>query len=131
MKKIALHFLCASMLFFLSAAAHSQLKKPEQLVKFKKEEYDIGKITEGLLVNVDLDFDNISEEPVEIESVMPPCGCTIVERPSGAIARGKSGKIKVQFTAHGTGSFQKNVIIKLVGAARPLVINIRGEVLNE
>jgi hypothetical protein len=81
-------FFCAFLSLILSAAT-AQEKKPEDFVKFKQNSKDFGKIKQGQPVSFEFVFDNISNEDLVIEEVLPPCSCTIVSKPEGKIVKGK------------------------------------------
>jgi hypothetical protein len=114
----------------LSTAVFSQAKKAEEFVDFKEKVYDFGKIKQGVPVNHEFAFTNISDKPVVIESATASCGCTTPTWPQAPIAKGKSDKIKAGFNAAAPGAFTKQITIKVSGAEQPLVVTIKGEVLN-
>lgn len=91
-------FLLILITIIVQTQLFSQSKKAENYVKFKQKEYDFGKIKQGSVVSFDFLFDNISEETVTIESVTASCGCMIPYKPESAITKGKSEKIKAEFT---------------------------------
>jgi hypothetical protein len=123
-------YLLTVFLLFLGMVIFAQNQKPENIIRFKKNEYDVGKIKQGVPVTIDLDFDNISDGAVDVESVMAPCGCTITEKPTTSTSRGKSGKIKVEFHPIQTGHFERKITVKLVGVIRPMYVSIMGEVMD-
>ena len=115
---------------FLSTAVFSQSKKAEELVDFKEKVYDFGKIKQGVPVNHEFQFTNISDKPVVIESATASCGCTTPSWPQAPVAKGKTDKVKAGFNAAAPGAFTKQITIKVAGVAQPTVITIKGEVLN-
>lgn len=117
-------------LMLLSTAVFSQSKKAEELVDFKEKVYDFGKIKQGVPVNHEFAFTNVSDKPVVIESATASCGCTTPAWPQAPVAKGKSDKIKAGFNAAAPGAFTKQITIKVSGAEQPLVVTIKGEVLN-
>lgn len=121
--------LALSVMLF-STAVFSQAKKAEDLVNFKEKVYDFGKIKQGVPVNHDFEFSNISDKPVVIESATASCGCTTPTWPQAPIAKGKADKVKAGFNAAAPGAFTKQVTIKVAGADQPLVVTIKGEVLT-
>jgi hypothetical protein len=114
----------------LSTAVFAQSKKAEELVNFKEKVYDFGKIKQGVPVNHDFEFTNVSDKPVVIESATASCGCTTPTWPQAPVAKGKSDKVKAGFNAAAPGAFTKQVTIKVAGAEQPLTVTIKGEVLS-
>ena len=126
MKKL---FLFATVLL-ASAGVFAQVKKAEEVVKFKEVTYDFGKIKQGSPVTHEFAFTNISNSPVIIESAVPSCGCTTPVKPEGAIGKGKDDKITAGFNAAAAGPFNKSITIKVAGVDQPLQLKITGEVLT-
>jgi hypothetical protein len=120
--------LALSVMLF-STAVFSQSKKAEDFVTFKEKVYDFGKIKQGVPVNHEFEFTNISDKPVVIESATASCGCTTPTWPQAPIAKGKSDKLKAGFNAAAPGAFTKQITVKVAGAEQPVVITIKGEVL--
>jgi hypothetical protein len=121
-------FLALSVMF-ISTAVFSQTKADE-LVTFKEKVYDFGKIKQGVPVTHDFEFTNVSDKPVVIESAVASCGCTTPTWPQAPVAKGKSDKVKAGFNAAASGSFTKQITVKVAGADAPTVLTIKGEVLN-
>ena len=121
--------LALSVMLF-STAVFSQASKAEDLVSFKEKVYDFGKIKQGVPVNHDFEFTNVSSKPVVIESATASCGCTTPTWPQAPVAKGKADKVKAGFNAAAPGAFTKQVTIKVAGADQPLVVTIKGEVLS-
>jgi hypothetical protein len=120
--------LALSVMFF-TTAAFSQVKA-DALVNFKETTHDFGKIKQGVPVNYEFAFTNVSSKPVVIESATASCGCTTPTWPQAPIAQGKSDKLKAGFNAAAPGSFTKQITVKIAGAQTPLILTIKGEVLN-
>lgn len=121
--------LALSVMLF-STAVFSQTKKAEELVDFKEKVYDFGKIKQGVPVTHDFAFTNISDKPVIIENATASCGCTTPSWPQAPVAKGKTDKVKAGFNAAAPGVFTKQITIKVAGAQQPMVLTIKGEVLN-
>lgn len=114
----------------ISTAVFSQSKKAEDLVSFKEKVYDFGKIKQGVPVNHDFEFSNVSDKPVVIESATASCGCTTPTWPQAPVAKGKTDKVKAGFNAAAPGAFTKQVTVKVAGVDQPLTLTIKGEVLS-
>ncbi len=121
--------LALSVMLF-STSVFSQAAKADDLVDFKEKVYDFGKIKQGVPVNHEFMFTNVSDKPVVIENATASCGCTTPTWPQAPIAKGKTDKVKAGFNAAAPGAFTKQITIKVAGAQQPTVITIKGEVLN-
>jgi hypothetical protein len=104
--------------------------KAEDLVKFKETVHDFGKIKQGVPVTYDFVFKNVSPKTVVIESATASCGCTTPVKPEQPIAKGKTDKIKAGFNAAAPSPFDKTIYVKVAGAAQPMELKIKGEVLS-
>jgi len=113
-----------------TAAPATPVVKGEDLIKFKESVHDFRKIKQGVPVTYDFVFTNISKQTVVIESATASCGCTTPVKPEQPIAKGKSDKIKAGFNAASPSPFDKTIYVKVAGAAQPMEIKIKGEVLS-
>ena len=113
-----------------AAAPATPVVKGEDLIKFKETVHDFGKIKQGVPVTYDFVFKNVSSKTVVIESATASCGCTTPVKPEQPIAKGKSDKIKAGFNAASPSPFDKTIYVKVAGAAQPMEIKIKGEVLS-
>ncbi|MGN6436320.1 MAG: DUF1573 domain-containing protein [Agriterribacter sp.] len=104
--------------------------KAESLVNFKEKKHDFGKIKQGVPVNYEFAFQNISDKPVIIENSWASCGCTTPTWPQQPVAKGKNSTIKAGFNAAAAGQFDKTVYVKVQGIDAPLELKITGEVLS-
>ncbi|MFM7840184.1 MAG: DUF1573 domain-containing protein [Chitinophagaceae bacterium] len=129
MKKL---FVAVGMFLFTASAVLAQdaQKKAEELVKFKEISYNFGKIKQGVPVNHDFPFSNISSTAVVVESANASCGCTTPTWPKAPILKDKSDKITAGFNAAAPGPFNKSIYVKIAGTSAPVELKISGEVLN-
>lgn len=97
---------------------------------FKTVKHSFGKIKQNVPVTTTFTFTNTSDKPVVIENATADCGCTSPEYPKGAIAKGKSGTIKVSYNAANIGAFTKMVHVKIAGINQPIDLTIDGEVVS-
>lgn len=128
MKKLLLSVgivLCA-----VSVFAQEAQKKAEEMVKFKEITYNFGKIKQGVPVNHEFAFSNISDKAIVIESASASCGCTTPTWPKAPIMKDKADKITAGFNAAAPGPFNKSIYVKVAGASAPYELKITGEVLN-
>jgi hypothetical protein len=114
-------------LLFLIASFQAFAQSP---AKFTKIKHDFSKIKQNIPVTCSFTFKNISNKPLIIESAVAGCGCTTPDYPKQPIAKGKEGTIKVTYNAANPGAFTKDVTVKFVNIAEPVVLNIIGEVIE-
>ncbi len=74
---------------------------------------DLGKVTEGQVVEVSWRFKNTGNKPLIIVNTSASCGCTIAEKPEQPIAPGEESVIKAKFDSKGRpeGEQRKEVYI--------------------
>ncbi|MDF3077423.1 MAG: hypothetical protein K0S09_1312 [Sphingobacteriaceae bacterium] len=125
MKRIMI--LCAVVLGFTAMTAMQTDNTPE--FKFEKETHDFGKIPQGKPVTVELAFTNIGEQPLIISAVEPTCGCTIADYTKTPVLKGKSGSIKLTYSAAAPGAFTKGITVKSNAKTPVKVLYIKGEVV--
>jgi hypothetical protein len=104
---------------------------PSQTIKFKESKHDFGKIKQGTPVTYDFTFQNMSNQPVVIESATASCGCTTPIWPKAPVSKNKSDKVSAGFNAAAAGPFDKTIFVKVAGVEQPMELKITGEVLNE
>lgn len=80
------------------------------VIKFDKDVYDFGKITEGEKVSYDFTFTNRGSTPLIISNATATCGCTVPEVPKEPVAPGATSKIKVVFSSAGKMGLQDKVV---------------------
>ncbi len=117
----------AALLFGFAVMAQ---KKADNVIKFKKEVHDFGKIKQGIPVTTEFMFTNISNEPVVIESATASCGCTTPVKPEAPVMAGAENKIVAGFNAASPQVFEKSIYIKIVGVTETKEVRIKGEVLD-
>ena len=110
--------------------AQTDVKKADEVIKFKEMKHDFGKIKQGVPVTYDFVFTNVGEAPAIIENASASCGCTTPAWPQQPIMKGKSDKIKAGFNAAAPGVFEKGIFVKVKGYDYPVEIKITGEVLS-
>lgn len=122
------------LLFSLTAILVTTLaiaqKKAEDVVKFKTDVIDMGKIPQGTPATVTFVVTNISKDPLIIENASPTCGCTIGDYTKEPILPGKEGKITATYNAANLNAFEKHMNVKFAGVDEIKSITLKGEVLN-
>ncbi len=105
-------------------------KKLSDVVEFKSETIDLGKIKVQNPTTATFIVVNKGTEPLVIEQANPTCGCTIGDYTKSPIAPGKEGWIKATYNAANIGSFDKHMTVKFAGFDETKSITIKGEVLS-
>ncbi|MDD2793270.1 MAG: DUF1573 domain-containing protein [Sediminibacterium sp.] len=99
-------------------------------IRFIETKHSFGKIKKNVPATYTFTFTNNATKPVAIEFANAECGCTTPIYPKTAIARGKSGTIRVTYNAATVGTFKKNVDVKFAHSNQPYTLTIDGEVVE-
>jgi hypothetical protein len=93
---------------------HARLVAPEPVHEF-------GSVDQGAVVRHEFRFLNAGNDPLEIDEVTAPCGCTAAVLPESIIAPGEEGSIEVAFdTAGFRGRKAKSVFVSTNDPVQPL-----------
>lgn len=100
-------------------------------IRFERELYDFGKITQGEKVEYTYNFTNTGEVPLVIASVKASCGCTVADGwPKEPLAPGEKGSIPVTFdSANKKGHQSKSITVLTNAEPKTRVLYIEGEVV--
>jgi hypothetical protein len=109
--------------------------KKRPIIAFNVMVHDFGTMKEGDVVNYVFTFTNKGNEPLIVEEVEQPCGCTIPSWSKAPVMPGKTGEIKVIFNSNERpGVFRKTLAVKSNVPAKlnePLLLMIKGTVLTK
>ena len=72
---------------------------------------NLGKITEGQVLQIHFRFKNTGDHPLVIKSVQPSCGCTVANFPKEPIPPGAEGEITGAFDSNGRSDLQSKDIL--------------------
>lgn len=117
-------------LFALVSTSLFAQKKSDDVAKFSTDNFDFGKIKQGIPATATITVTNISNEPLIIDQAAPSCGCTVSEYTKEPIAPGKTGTIKAVFNAASLGPINKTITVKFANADDIKYIKLSGEVLD-
>lgn len=92
--------------------------------------YDFGQVKKGVPVSHDFEFTNPAGQDILITKVTASCGCTVTDYTKDAVAPGKSGFVKATYNAAKTGAFTKTVTVHHNGSETPIILTIKGEVVE-
>ena len=80
----------------------------DQILKFKNDNFDFGKISFGQPATYTIEFTNISKDTLALVNARPGCGCTTPNfKPNEKIAPGKMGQVQITFNGSAMGSFTR------------------------
>ncbi|MBC8109464.1 MAG: DUF1573 domain-containing protein [Verrucomicrobia bacterium] len=124
------------MLFASAVYAQTPVKtvattKPaaNSVLTFKESTKDIGKVEYNKPVTVEFAFTNTGKTPLVINDVQPSCGCTRGDFTKEPVAPGKSGIIKLIYSANHVGPVNKSATVTSNSATPSTTIFIKGEVI--
>lgn len=81
------------------------------VITFEETVHDFGTIIQGTQVQHRFKFTNTGNAPLVIVDATSSCGCTVPEKPTGAIAPGETGELLVKFNGSGANQVSKTVTI--------------------
>ncbi len=122
-----------TLLFAVFALVSTSLfaqEKADNVAQFSTENFNFGKIKQGVPATATITVTNISKEPLIIDQAAPSCGCTVSEYTKEPIAPGKTGTIKAVFNAAALGPINKTITVKFANATDVKFIKLSGEVLD-
>ena len=98
-------------------------------IKWENENFDFGKIKQGIPATHEFKFTNTGKAPLVITEAKASCGCTTPDWTRTPVAPGATGYIKATFNAGVTGPFNKSVTVYANIQSGVAVILFKGEVL--
>ncbi|MBL4654055.1 MAG: DUF1573 domain-containing protein [Flavobacteriales bacterium] len=99
-------------------------------MKFEKDLFDFGKISQGEKVSFSYTFKNTGDADLVITSAQGSCGCTVPTWPKEPIKAGETGTIDVVFDSNGkSGKQHKKVTIVANTTPATNVVALTGSVV--
>jgi hypothetical protein len=114
-------------LIFISQIAMAQTSKGP-VIKFEKQSYNFGEITQGAPAEVEFTFTNSGDEPLILSNVRSSCGCTVPKWTNEPVKPGEQGKITVKYNSNRIGSFSKQITVSSNANNGDVVLLITGKV---
>ena len=102
-----------------------------QRLTASQEITDCGQILYNKPLKVSFDLTNNSQTPVNIKEVKVNCGCTSVEYPKWPIKGGEKFTVNVTYDARQLGHFDKEVGIYCDNDNNPMILTMRGVVVEK
>lgn len=104
--------------------------KSDDVAKFNTENFNYGKIKQGVPAKATFIVTNTSNQPLIIEQASPSCGCTVGEYTKEPIMPGKTGTITAIYNAAALGPINKTVTVKFANVDDIKNLKLSGEVLD-
>lgn len=102
-----------------------------QAISLPSDTVNCGQVVFKHPVKAEFKMKNSGDKPLLISDVKASCGCTTVSYPSVAIAPGKSFSVNAVYDAKTMGHFQKEIGIYSNASEKPLLLTIRGVVVEK
>ena len=92
--------------------------------------YDFGEIEKSVPVTATFEFENTRKTPVIVTAAKASCGCTVADYTREPIPVGESGSVTATYNAAKAGAFNKTVTLTISGSDEPIVLTLRGNVVE-
>jgi hypothetical protein len=76
-------------------------------------------------------FENVSDAPVVITNVRSSCGCTVAKYTKEPVRPGETGIVSATYNSARVGSFNKSVTVTMDALDRPVVLRVKGQVVEK
>jgi hypothetical protein len=131
MKTLILNLIIVSisLQFYAPKAISDDEENPK--ISWEQTTVNLGEVQKDKPVPATFTFDNISNEPIIISSVKASCGCTTSSYTKKPVQPGSKGNITITYNARKTGAFHKTVRVYLQGLANPVVLHVKGKVVQQ
>ena len=114
----------------ISLFAVSALSASAQRMEVASPSIDCGQVQYRNPVSADFEIRNKGNRPLRIDEVRVSCGCTTVDYPKTEIAADGKFSLHVTYDALQMGSFDKLVAVYANGEMNPLVLHLKGRVVQ-
>ena len=99
-------------------------------ITFENDTHDFGNIKKMINATYEFKFKNTGKSPLILSGVNPSCGCTTPTWPKEPILPGKSASIKVVYDSKSLGIFNKSITVVSNAKNTPVVLYIKGNVVE-
>ena len=114
MKKIS--FFIALLVLILAGHPIQAQTKVEDVLKFKNDQYDFGKISFGKPATYTIDITNISKDTIFLITARPGCGCTTPNfKANQKIGPGQNAQVQITFNGSAMGQFSRFTDLEFSG----------------
>ncbi|MBO4447463.1 MAG: DUF1573 domain-containing protein [Bacteroidales bacterium] len=117
----------------LAAASLLSAKDFPGGIRLDRTVHDFGKITlKDGPCSCEFTVENCGETPFNIQAVISSCGCTTPEWTRTDIPAGGKGTIRATYSNdEGAFPFDKTLTVYISGSPKPIVLHLRGEVVEK
>jgi hypothetical protein len=137
MKKIINLFLC--LIVFFSVLAQNKAKKETEIpfvpkvttsaeIEFDKIILDLGSLEAGAVKTGFFTYTNVGSKPLVLFDVIVSCDCTETEWQKEPVTPGKTGTIKVTYTAKTPGVIAKQITVQSNAQTDRIKLQLKGNV---
>ncbi|HLS71232.1 MAG TPA: DUF1573 domain-containing protein [Chitinophagaceae bacterium] len=99
-------------------------------VEFTTSHHDFGQIKEGEIAKHQFTFTNTGKHPLQIERVIPSCGCTVPHYPKEPIKPNEQGVIEFEFNSQNrVGQNHRDIRVVANTAEEHIILTFKAEVL--
>jgi hypothetical protein len=99
-------------------------------IKFENQTFDFGNLKIGDVKVGTYTFTNSGNKPLILDDVKTSCDCTTIEYPKAPIMPGKTGVIKVTYTAKDPGQINKWITVLSNAQSFRVVLKTKGNVVS-
>lgn len=117
--------------YLFLAMAFMPLLIHAQAISLPSDTVNCGQVEFRHPIKAEFKMKNSGDKPLLINNVKTSCGCTTVSYPSAAIAPGKTFSVSAVYDAKTMGHFQKEIGIYSNASDKPLLLTVRGVVVEK
>ena len=129
MKKTILIFL-GIMAAMITVMAQDLAMAGNESMVWNKKVHDFGEIEKSVAVTATFEFENTGQTPIIVTAAKASCGCTVAEYTREPIPVGEFGSVTATYNAAKVGTFNKTVTLTISGSDEPIVLTLRGNVVE-
>lgn len=97
-------------------------------INFEKNTHDFGELSLKKEASIVFEFENDSEELLQVKEVKTSCGCAAPTWSKEIIKPNGKGRIKVTYDSKFPGRFNKTITVFYNGENSPLELKVKGKV---
>ena len=141
MKRICVLIVLALAVSFCAAQSSKQSSKSQSVVvtpsaeiQFDKKVCDLGTVKLNDVVTDTFTFTNVGKKPLVLYNVTAACSCTKVEYSTAPVMPGKTGTIKVIFSAtkpDDVGARTKRITVDSNAASDRVILTLKANVVMD
>ena len=130
MKQIRFIFISLLIICLGNVLAQETKEPPKSYFSLSQSLVDFGSVNLGATKTINVTFTNTGKKPLIIFNVYTNCGCTEVDFPKEPFAPGKSGTLKISYSAtEGEGVFSKTITVNTNAKNKKENLKIEGIVV--